>query len=32
MPTDTIVVVSFVVAMFAIFSVVMAYATATYDK
>ena len=32
MPTDTIVVVSFVIAMFAIFSAVMAFATATYDK
>ena len=32
MPTDTIVVVSFVIAMFAIFSAVMAFATMTYDK
>lgn len=32
MPTDTIVVVSFVIAMFVIFSATMAFATMTYDK
>lgn len=32
MPTDTIVVVSLVIAMFAIFSVTMAFATLTYKK
>jgi hypothetical protein len=32
MPTDTIVVVSLVIAMFAIFSVAMAFATLSYKK